>query len=57
MASPHYFNDFDWDWLPCVRTYSMVHSVSGVVLFTFPSLKSAKMKVQSISGFAIIDIF
>ena len=44
MASPRYFIDFDWDWLPCVRTYSLVHSVSCMVLFTLPSLKSADIR-------------
>ena len=41
-----------------VRTYSKFLSVSGVVLFTFPSLKSAVIRVQGqmwISGFAVID--
>ncbi len=45
-------------WTPCVRTYSKFLSVSGVVLFTFPSLKSAVIRVQGqmwISGFAVID--
>jgi hypothetical protein len=56
-ASPRYFVVVVVCWAPCVRTYSRFLSVSGVVLFTFPSLKSAGMKSAriGISGFAVID--